>query len=314
MAFTTESIEVPVTPQSNANEPNQFDLPVKEFLGYDPKGTTTVTGSPIESKTQESPKQETTTEQVADSPAEESVRLSPQISALARKEQAQRKREQAFSQREKEFQSKLADAEKYAQLKAKLAAKDYSAADELGMSYEEYTQYLIDKKSAENPEEQRYRKVEEKLSSLEKAQEEQTLKEYAENQKLWKQEIAKTVDADEKFSTIKELGAYQAVLDHVNDSFEEDGVELTVEQAAQEIEEALVARAEKFASVTKIKQKFQEPPKVLGAPKTSPKTITQNMTVTSEKTTSSKPFHMMSEREQWEEAARRVQAARIQGR
>lgn len=312
MPFTMEAIDTS-GPIKNPTGPAEFDLPVKEFVGYDPKGTTTITGSQIERPAQVNTKQETNAETVAESPAqEESVKLSPQITAMARKEQAQRKREQTFLQREKAFEAKLADAEKYAQLKTKLAAKDYSAADELGMTYEEYTQYLVDKQAATNPEEQRYKTLEERQTALEKAQEEQTVKEYQQNQALWKQEIAKVVTENEAFSTIKELGMEDAVLRHVNDSFDEDGVELTVEQAAKEIEDALVQRAEKFASVTKIKKRFEEPPKVLGAPKTSPKTITQSMTVSSEKA-SSKPFHLMSESEQIAEAIRRVQALK-QGR
>jgi len=314
MSFTTEAIDAPVTPKSNL-EQSQFDLPSKEFVGYDPKGTTTVTGTPIQKKDLENSKQSNINEQVEDAPVqkeEESVKLSPQVTALVRKEQAQRKREHVLAQRERELAQKLADADKYAQIKAKLEAKDYSAADELGLSYDEYTQYLIDKKSSEDPTEKRYRQVEEKLSSLEKAQEEQAIKEYQANQALWKQEIAKIVGENEEFSTIKELGVEHLVLQHVNDSFEEDGIELTSEQAAKEIEAELVRRAEKFASVTKIKKKFSDPSKVLGAPKTAPKTITQSMTVTSGQKPSSKPFHMMSEMEQWEEAARRVQASRIQ--
>ena len=61
------------------------------------------------------------------------------------------------------------------------------------------------------------------------------------------------------------------MLQHVNDSFEEDGIELTAEQAAKEIEDELVKRAEKFASVSKIKQKFEAPAQKLGPPKTRTK-------------------------------------------
>lgn len=303
MAFSTESIDTG-GPVKNPTGPAEFDLPVREFTGYDPKGTTTITGT--DRSVNLNPKQETTTETVAESPPEESVKLSPQISAIARKEQAQRKREQALVQREKELESKLADAEKYAQLKSKLANKDYSAADELGMTYEEYTQYLLDKQNSENPEEQRYRSLEERQKATEKALEEQTVKEYNQNQALWKQEIAKVVSENEDFSTIKALGLEGMVLQHVNDSFDEDGVELTVEEAAREIEAEAIKRAEKFASVPKIKGRVEEAPKALGAPKT-PKTITQNMT-TSPVAAKSKPFHLMSESEQIAEAIRRVQA------
>lgn len=309
MGFTTEAMEAAPAGLPN-NQPNQFDLPSKEFTGYDPKGTTTVTGS----DRSENLKQANTSEVSAPAEparAEESLTLSPQISALARKEQAQRQRERAFMQREKELTAKLADAEKYQQIRTKLAAKDYSAADDLGMTHDQYTQYLLDKQAGEDPAEQRYRKVESELEQLKKNQEEQTIQEYKANQNLWKQEIAKVVDAGEEFSTIKELGAYDAVLRHINDSFDEDGIELSAEQAAKEIEDALYARAEKLASVSKIKKKFETEPRVLGAPKSSPKTITQNMTVTSEKA-KSKPFHLMSESEQIAEAIRRVQASKLQ--
>ncbi len=312
MAFTTEAIEAPAVAQPTG--PAEFDLPVKEFIGYDPKGTTSVTGSPIVRPDQVIPKQEITTEAVAEPPAtEESVKLSPKISAIARKEQATRRREMQIAQKERELADKLAKAEKFEQLQAKIAAKDYSAADELGIAYEEYAQYLINKQAESDPAEERYRTIEERLQAQEKALEENTVKEYQQNQALWRGEIAKVVAEDERFSTIKELGMEEAVLRHVNDSFDEDDVELSVEQACQEIEDALVERAEKFAAVSKVKQKFQEPPKALGAPKASTKTLTQSMTVTSQKP-STKPFHLMSEIEQWNEAARRVQAARTQGR
>ena len=313
MGFTVEAMEV--APQGlPTNQPNQFDLPSKEFVGYDPKGTTTVTGSPIERPAAPNVKQGNTTE--ATEPAEpakpeESVNLSPQISALARKEQAQRQRERALSQREKELTARLADAEKYQQLKAKIAAKDYSAADDLGMTHDQYTQYLLDKQAGEDPAEQRYRKVESELERLKKNQEEQTIQEYQANQNLWKQEIAKVIDATEEFSTIKELGAQAAVLRLINDAFNEDNLELSVEQASEMVEKELFARAEKLASVSKIKTKYEGEPRQLGAPKPSPKTITQNMTVTSEKS-KSKPFHLLSESEQIAEAIRRVQAAKQQ--
>lgn len=314
MGFTTESIEVAAPIKSNLVQ-NELDLPVREFVGYDPKGTTTITGSPVV-RPEAIPKQEITdgtNKEAQEAPTpEESVTLSPQISALARKEQAQRKREQALVQREKSLEAKLADAEKYAQLKSKLAAKDYSAADELGMTYEEYTQYLIDKQATSDPAELRYRKMEEELSSVKKNQEEQVIKEYQANQSLWKEEISKLVDGNEEFSTIKDLEAKDLVLRHINDSFDEDGIELTAEQAAKEIEAELVKRAEKFASVTKIKNRIQEA-KVLGPPKSSSKTLTQNMTVTSQKP-STKPFHLMSESEQLAEAIRRVNASKIQQR
>ena len=190
MSFTMEAIETPAI--ANPTGPKEFDLPSKEFIGYDRSGTTTVTGS----QRSENPKQETTSESAqANQPAkpEESITLSPKISALARADAQRIRKEQALAQREKAFEARLADADKYAQLKSRMASKDFSAAEELGLTNEEYVQYQIQKQSESNPEEQRYRSLEERQNALEKAQEEQAVKEYEANQFLWKQEISKIV-------------------------------------------------------------------------------------------------------------------------
>ena len=235
------------------------------------------------------------------------MRLAPQLSALARKEAAQRQRDRAFQAEKQTFAEKLAKADKYDQLQAKLKAKDFSAVEEEGLKYDEYAEYLLNKQAGEKPEEQRFRKQQEEIEALKKAREDDTVKEYQANQNLWKSEISKLVSENAEFSTVKELSAEALVLQHINDSFEEDGIELTAEQGAKDIEDALVERAEKFASVTKIKNRSEA--KVLGPPKTSAKTITQNMTTTSQKPVS-KPFHLLSESEQIAEAIRRVNAAK----
>lgn len=309
MAFTMESIEVSPT-QKGYTGPQEFDLPVKEFTGYD--RTQVKPKVSVEGEAQ-NPKQEITDAgaEVTPPQQEESVTLSSKMTAIARAEMADRRRKQDLDRREKELSDKLAKADKFDQLQAKLTAKDYSAADELGMNYDEYTQYLVDKQAQSDPEKERYRKIEERLSASEKALEEKEIREYETNQSLWKQEIAKLISDNEDFSSIKALGLEAVVLQHVNDSFEEDGIELTAEQAAKEIEEELVKRAEKFSSIPKLKKKSDEAPaQRLGPPRSAPKTITQNMTVTSQKQTS-KPFHLMSESEQFAEAKRRVEAEKL---
>lgn len=299
MSFTTQALDSAIP--STKLGPSELDLPSKEFVGYDPKGTTSVTGSPIEHKNPDA-KQENTPEA-----QEETVSLSPKVSALARKEQAVRRREIELRNKERELEARLADSEKYKSLKEKLAAKDYSAAEEMGISHEEYTQHLLKQQESKDPATERYRKIESELESLKKAQEDSSVKEYQANQALWKAEITKVVSENEDFSSIKELKAEDIVLQHINDSFEEDGTELSAEEAAKEIEAALVARAEKFASLSKIKKKSEET-RTLPPPKTS-KTITQNMTTTPVKS-STKPMHLMSDSEQWAEATRRYLASR----
>ena len=318
MSFTTTSIEVPIPGVINTSD---AALPSKEFIGYDPKGTTTVTGSPnerAESPNVNQPQTDGGRLAQASPPAtEESVTLSPKLTAIARREQAQRQREVVLKQREKDLEAKLAKAEKFESLEQRIAKKDYSAAEELGLTYEEYTNHLVSKQAEKNPEAERVSKVEAELIQLKKEREEQVLRDYESNQKLWKQEISRVVSADEELTTFekraKENGLLEEgksfsdlILQHINDSFEEDEIELSAEEAAKEIKEALLGTAKKYSSLLG-NTTFDAPAKRLGAPKT----ITQNMTVTSEKP-STKPFHLMSDSEQIAEAFRRVQAAKQQ--
>lgn len=310
MSFTMESIESPAIPVNRQSGPTEFDLPVREFTGYDPKGKTDITGQSI---VRENPKQSDIHEEVEKPVQEESVSLSPRLTALARKDQAQRRKDQELSQREKALEAKLADAEKYSELKSKIASKDYSAAEELGLTYEEFVQHELNKKEVD-PSEARQKQLEEKLSRLEKQQEESTIKEYETNQKLWAKSISDEFGDGTKYPNLaylksKGMKVEEGILDHINVVFEEDNEELTEVQALEKFEEEAIRRSEMYFDSPAIKSKFGAPAK-LGPPKTSPKTITQNMTVTSQKQTA-KPFHLMSESEQIAEAIRRVQAAKL---
>lgn len=303
MSYEVQNLDTPI-PSAQLQKPEP--LPSREFIGYDPNGHTTITGTErVVPNVKQAENSEGRLAQASLSP-EESVTLSPKVSAIARREQAHRQREQLLKQRESDLAEKLANADKFEKLKAKIAAKDYSAAEEIGLTYEEYTNHLVTKQAEKNPESEKLSKVERELAELKQAQEESTVREYQANQTLWKQEISRVVASDE-FSAIRELGAEDLVLQHINDSFEEDEIELTAEEAAKEIEGALVGRAEKLAGLSKIKQRFETPTRKLGAPKT----ITQNMTVSSQKPVK-KPFHLMSDSEQIAEAYRRVQEAKLQ--
>lgn len=313
MAFTTSDIPAPApgTQPNPKPQMREFDLPSIEFTGYDPKGTTSITGSEIKRPPppEENLKQENKTEAT-----EETVTLnSPKISALLRKEQAQRQRELSLKQREKDLAEKLAKAERFEQLQTKMQAKDYSGAEELGLSNEAYTEYLIEKQAASNPQEEKYRELDSKLREVAKKQEELQKREYQANQSLWKQEIKSKVKAnEEEFSSIIAYGdeAEGAVLHLINDSYDEDGTEYTAEEAAKLVEQTLLAQGEKFLAFPKLQKRLGEK---LGPPKTSPKTLTQTMTVTSQKQ-SQKPFHLMSESEQLAEAIRRVQEEKLNRR
>jgi len=300
MAFTVDAIETPAIAVPTG--PKEFDLPTREFVSYDKAAV----------KPKEEVAQAVTSEETAAAPVETEVALSPKISAFARKEQAQRQREFALKKREKEFADKLSKAEKYDQLKEKLAKGDFSAVETEGLEYDKYAEFKVKELEAKDPREERLIKHEQELAELKKQLEEKEVKEYQLNQQLWKNEISKTIGESEEFRALKkDPGMVDLVLQHINDSFEEDNVELSAEQAAREIQLALRERAKKLAPYLEDEEVPKQ--KSLGAPKSSPKTITQNMTVTP-KTLQSKPFHLMSESEQLAHAIRKVQEDKLKQR
>jgi hypothetical protein len=236
---------------------------------------------------------------------EESVRLSPQLTALARKEQAYRQREQALKLREKEIEAKLAEAEKFESLKAKMGNKDFSEAEALGLDYEGYTQYKLDKAGDANPQEVKMKALEDKLAAFEKDKEESAAQLFEETVAEYRKEITKAVSENLEFSTIKGIeGGDKAVLQLILDSFEEDGVELSVNEAAKLVEEKLVERGKLYTSLPKFKTTESVAPKVLPRPMVG-KTLTNDMTVSN----TNKPLQSLqhlSEAERYAEARRRV--------
>lgn len=240
---------------------------------------------------------------------EESVKLSPQLSALARKEQAFRQREQALAQREKDLEAKLAEAEQYGQLKTKMASKDYSEAEKLGLNYEEYVQYKLKQSEGEDPNAAKFKSIEEELKAMKKGQEEKANQEYEETVSEYRKEIASLIASNPDFSSVKELKREDAVLQLILDSWEEDGEELSVEQAAKDIEDFLIDQGKKFSNLPKLKPVEEE--RKLPPPKPSVKTLTNQMQPTAN-SQPQKSLQHLSESERYAEARRRVMARRQQ--
>lgn len=242
-------------------------------------------------------------------PPAESVRLSPQLSALARKEQAYRQREQALKAREQEMEEKLADAEKFSQLKSKLSSKDYSEAEALGLDYEGYTQYLLNKQTGESPEAARYKPLEEKVSTLEKKLEENTTKQFDATVAEYRKEIAVFVGSTPDFQGLKDPENQKAILQLILDDFEKDGVETTIEQAAKDVKAYLADEAKRlsvFLEKPAVEEKKPLPPPT----RTSGlKTLTQQVT-TGAADAPLKSLQHMSESERYAEARRRALAKR----
>jgi hypothetical protein len=244
---------------------------------------------------------------------EESVRLSPQLSALARKEQAYRQRELALKQREKDLEAKLAKSDQFDSLSTKLGAKDYSEAEKLGLDYEGYTKYLLDKQAGEDPQTQKFKALEAEIQALKKSQEDKDSALYEDTVGEYKTEIASAVSSNPEFSSIKELKAEGHVLQLILDSFEEDKIEMSVEEACKEIENALIEQGKKFSSLPKLKTATSEEEARRLPPPKPTRTLSNNMQPTATPAIAPrKSYQHMSESERYAEARRVVLARRQQ--
>lgn len=212
---------------------------------------------------------------------QEAVTLSPQLTALARREQKFRQQEQAFKAQQAAFEAEKAEVATLKELKAKLAAKDYSVLEAEGLTYDEYTNYKINQAEGEKPEVQALNQIREELNTIKSDQKKNEEKHFEQIKSQYRSDIKALVASDEQFSSVKEMGAEDHVLQHILDTFEQDDEVLTVAQAAQEVEEQLVLEAEKMAGLSKLKAKLksQEPEKkVLPPPqKSGLKTLTQQI-------------------------------------
>ncbi len=231
----------------------------------------TLSGAPAEEIRQEKPSEETQPKEVT---------LSPQLTALARKEAKFRQQEQAFKAEQAKLEAERAEIATIKDIKAKLAAKDYSILDEMGVSYEEWTNYLINKGESAKPEVQAIKKLEDEIKSIKTANEQQVSKQYEATVNQYKRDIKNTVDSNPEFDSIKARAAEEHVLQHILDTFNEDGEILSVDQACKEVESAILEEAEEFLKLSKIqaKSKQVEPVKTLPPPRTGLRTLTNQVT------------------------------------
>ena len=216
----------------------------------------------------------------------ETVTLSPQVAALARKEQKFRQRELAAKAKEDSLKAQEAELADLRAMKAKLAAKDYSALDGV-VDYNDYSQHQINKLNGVDPNQEAIKALEAKITSLEKNQEESTSKLFDAAVAERKNAAIKLLATDPALSQFKakveksmpSVKLEDAVTQHILDTWEHDSEELSVEQATKEVRSVLLDKAKKWASLLEETPQAVESPagtkKPLPALKTGLKTITQ---------------------------------------
>lgn len=203
------------------------------------------------------------------------VTLSPQLTALARKQQKLQQEIQAQRDKEAAWVTKESNYVPKDQFKAKLQQNAVEALKDLGLDYEELTNLLLNQQNGDDP----VKKLESKITQLEKAQEENVSKQYDATLKQYRAETDSLISSDPKAYFLITKGSHQdAVVQHIVDTWKEDDTKiLSVDQAAKEVEEFLreQARAQK-----KLLEELEGPPAETTATKKlpPPKQVTRTLT------------------------------------
>jgi hypothetical protein len=222
-----------------------------------------------------------------DAKTETAPPLSTQYAILARKEEALRARaiqqdqaikarEDAIAAREVELQSKAnPDLSNYIS-KDKIKQNAYGVLTELGLTYDEITQQAL---ASQSPDAQLIRQMREELAEElkgvkeEQAKtrqivEEQNTKAYQQAVSQITSEVKQLVKLDPSFELIKAKSAHGDVVQLIERTFHEDGVLMSVEEAAQAVEDYLVEEAFKDSQVGKIQARLKKAAEAKPQPKT----------------------------------------------
>jgi len=234
--------------------------------------------------------------------------LSAHYAQLARKERAIRAKAQEIRAREdavkaQEAAAKAKETSLYSdealnsRIKERLAKDPIKTLQDAGWSYEQITNLFLNQP---NPEEivrnqafdelrAETRAVKAELEQQRKLANEATQAQYQQAVQQIHREVKNLVSADDNFETIRETRSERDVTDLIEKTFKADGVLLSVEEAAQAVEDYLVEEGAKIARIKKIQQRLKpatpaEPAKATGQPQSPEaqkqsqnKTLTNNM-------------------------------------
>ena len=236
------------------------------------------------------PQKQLDTNEGVSSPAEAETKpteeaLSNHYAVLARKEKAIRQREQQLRQREAAIKAQdeaakakpaapAFDESKYVP-KERLTQDPFKVLGELGLTYDQLTELAM---NAPKPEQLALLNEIKTLREEMQAMKGETKKTFEEQQELQRtqavtqirNEVKALVRQDPQFETVRATGSVDDVVELIEKVYDQDGILLTVEDAAQQVEDYLVDRAIKLTRLSKIQKRLQ--------PKATPQTAAQTKT------------------------------------
>jgi hypothetical protein len=208
--------------------------------------------------------------------------LSSQYAVLARKEKALRERDRQLRAREEAVKAAQApkapatpsfDESKYIS-REKLQSDLFGTLSELGLTYD---QIAAQATNAPTPEQvafqQEMKALKDEIKALrgetentKKTFEQQQQDSYKQAVNQIKSEANVLVKNNPEFETIRETNSVDDVVELIEKTFAKDGILLSVEEAAQEVESYLVDEALKISRIKKIQQRLAPSAPIASAP------------------------------------------------
>lgn len=203
--------------------------------------------------------------------------ISRQFAQLARQERALRAKAQQQEQAYKAREAALAAREQELAAKPSFDPKQYYTKDQVkqnaldilaesGVSYEELTQQILTQQPVDPRLQQTISQLKQQIEDLKTANEDNK-KSYADQQTQAYQAAVKQIETDARqlikadpvaYEAIHKTGTVKEVVKLITDTYHKDGILMSIEEAAQKIEDYLVEENYKMANqINKIKQRMQ---------------------------------------------------------
>lgn len=231
----------------------------------------------------------------------ESTPISQQYAILARREKSLRMKEAQIRSREAALRQPMeapkasepkVDMSQYVP-KDRLTQDPFTVLQEMGLTYDQLTELAL---NAPKPEQLalqgQIKALQDELKTL-KGETESNKKSFADYEdqqyksalKQIEFDVSALVKTDPAFEAVREARATRDVVNLIDRVYKEDGILMTIEDAASEVETQLVEEAMKLARLNKVQQQLnaararpQAPAKQNGQPQQSSTTLTNNMT------------------------------------
>jgi len=228
------------------------------------------TSTPVEASQPEETPAESQKPQVDPALTKQFAMLARQEKALRAKaqqqEQALKAKEQALAEKEAAIKTLEQQYQQGYVPKEQIKTNALQVLADAGVSYDELTQQILNQ-SPENPRivaeinnlKAETKRLQEIIDRSQKAMEEKSTSDYQAAVKQIKADAKALVNSDPTFETIKTTNSVNDVVELIERTFKEEGRIMSVEEAAQEVEDYLVGKLEKiYTNTNKIKQRLAQ--------------------------------------------------------